>query len=332
MTLPVDSGSFRTPTEGHERARCELPRYPNGWYAVALSSEIRRGEAKPLRYLGRDFVAFRGETGRVRVLDAYCPHYGAHLGHGGKVEGDSVACPFHGWRFDGTGRCVHAPFAERPPRVGVRAHVVREQDGVVLLFHHARGDAPTYEPMRMPELFGPTHRTPVEIRARMRCHIQEVRENIVDESHFAFLHDQPRPPAVELEPNGPFAVGRLRFRYLGVELRVEASMCGPGIMAVRTIGLFDTCNVAFTTPIDDETSEMRWFGCTRKSRVPFFARTVEALAVRKARREVAVEVELWDHKTHIERPIYLPHERGIAELRRWYAQFYEGHSNGSATP
>ena len=69
---------------------------PVGWYAVALGEQLTVGGVLPLSYFGQDLVAFRGDDGVARVLDAYCPHLGAHLGHGGVVEGASIRCPFHG--------------------------------------------------------------------------------------------------------------------------------------------------------------------------------------------------------------------------------------------
>src|SRR5262245_16268002 len=108
-------------------ARWPMPWVPNGWYGVLRSRELERGAARPLSVLGRELVAFRDAAGRVRVLDAYCPHYGAHLGHGGRVHGDTITCPFHGWRFDGDGACVHAPCVETPPRVRIPAHRVCER-------------------------------------------------------------------------------------------------------------------------------------------------------------------------------------------------------------
>ena len=63
---------------------------PNGWFLMAYSEDLAVGDVRPLHYLDHDFVAVRGESGRVSVFDAYCPHLGAHLGHGGRVEGDGV--------------------------------------------------------------------------------------------------------------------------------------------------------------------------------------------------------------------------------------------------
>jgi phenylpropionate dioxygenase-like ring-hydroxylating dioxygenase large terminal subunit len=70
---------------------------PFGWYFVGYSDELAIGEVKPLEYFDRDLVMFRNESGEVGVLDAYCPHMGAHLGYGGSVDGDSLRCPFHAW-------------------------------------------------------------------------------------------------------------------------------------------------------------------------------------------------------------------------------------------
>src|SRR3546814_6367094 len=71
--------------------------YPTGWFWVAWSHEVSVEDApRPLRYFGRDLVLYRGASGRPVVLDAHCPHLGAHLGYGGSVCDDDIVCPFHG--------------------------------------------------------------------------------------------------------------------------------------------------------------------------------------------------------------------------------------------
>ena len=51
----------------------------------------------------QDLVAYRGDGGELHVLDAHCPHFGAHIGHGGRVVGDCVTCPYHGWEWGADG-------------------------------------------------------------------------------------------------------------------------------------------------------------------------------------------------------------------------------------
>src|SRR5437660_599117 len=65
-------------------SRFPMPPFPSGWFRVATSADVSRGAVKPLRYFGKDLVVSRGEDGKAHVLDAHCPHMGAHLGYGGK--------------------------------------------------------------------------------------------------------------------------------------------------------------------------------------------------------------------------------------------------------
>ena len=74
---------------------------PASWYALTYSDELKTGEVLPVRLLNQQLVVFRDESGRAAVLDAFCPHLGAHFGHGGSVAGSRIRCPFHAWEFDG---------------------------------------------------------------------------------------------------------------------------------------------------------------------------------------------------------------------------------------
>ena len=65
---------------------------PSSWYAVVDSGELERGQVLPLELLGRKLVAMRTEDGTASVLEAFCPHLGAHLGYGGVVEGSRNSC------------------------------------------------------------------------------------------------------------------------------------------------------------------------------------------------------------------------------------------------
>ncbi|MDJ0010553.1 Rieske 2Fe-2S domain-containing protein, partial [Gordonia alkanivorans] len=66
---------------------------PTGWLQVAWSTEIAVGTVHTMNYFGREMVAWRSRSGRISVFDAYCEHIGAHLGHGGHVEGENLVCP-----------------------------------------------------------------------------------------------------------------------------------------------------------------------------------------------------------------------------------------------
>lgn len=90
------------------------PPFPNGWFAIAESSEIKPGTAKSINCLGENFVLFRStESFEIFILDAFCPHMGANLGVGGIVKGDCIECPFHQWKFRGEdGSCDEIPYSQ----------------------------------------------------------------------------------------------------------------------------------------------------------------------------------------------------------------------------
>ncbi len=82
----------------------EFPAYPASWYLFCPSRQLSRGPVSK-RIAGRRLVAFRTAGGKVAVMDAHCAHLGADLGYGA-VQGETIQCPFHHWRFGRDGVCV----------------------------------------------------------------------------------------------------------------------------------------------------------------------------------------------------------------------------------
>ena len=101
----------------HQRERTYPPPYPDGWYRVAASRDIRPGEVRHVQCVGEQIALFRSTTdGQIAAVDAFCPHQGANLAYG-VVAGDRLQCPFHGWQVDGRGRIrpTPAPTPSRSP-------------------------------------------------------------------------------------------------------------------------------------------------------------------------------------------------------------------------
>ena len=70
---------------------------------------------------GLHIALFRDENGEAHAVDAYCPHLGANFAAGGKVVGDCIECPFHGWQFRGSdGKCTKIPYSENSKYVQVK--------------------------------------------------------------------------------------------------------------------------------------------------------------------------------------------------------------------
>ena len=162
----------------HKRAHAMSERIPMpipfGWFQVAYTHELAVAASMPLRYFDTDLVLFRTESGDARVLDAYCPHMGAHLGYGirgASVVGDSIVCPFHGWAYNGEGQCTNIPYANNmPPRVArgeqvIRPWPVRELNQVIYVWYHPQGLAPYFEPEHIAEA-DPANAEIVAVRMR----------------------------------------------------------------------------------------------------------------------------------------------------------------------
>ena len=129
---------------------------PNGWFVVAESAGLAPGEVRALHYFDRDLVLYRDRRRRRPcVLDAHCPHLGAHLAVGGRVEDGCLRCPFHGWRFDGrSGGCVEIPYGDMkriPPKAHARAYPTLERNHMIWAWYHAQGGEPFYDVPEVPE-------------------------------------------------------------------------------------------------------------------------------------------------------------------------------------
>src|ERR1043166_933974 len=155
-------------------SRFPFTSFPNGWDMVAGAGELPCGGGLPLHYFGHDLVLFRTESGAASVFDAYCPHLGTHLGLGGKVRGENLQCPLHGWRFDTQGLCVEIPFAKKvPPKARANAWPLCERNGVLMVYHHRGGAPPACEVPSIPELSSSEWAAPRRHQRRIGTHLQE---------------------------------------------------------------------------------------------------------------------------------------------------------------
>ena len=132
-------------------AKPPLSMKPTGWFQIAWSDEIAIGDVHKMHYFGQEMVAWRAESGRLTVMDAYCEHLGAHLGFGGHVEGEVIQCAFHGWQWNKEGRNVCIPDEKRPNRGRrMRTYPVVERNESVYIWHDVEGREPFFD---VPDIF-----------------------------------------------------------------------------------------------------------------------------------------------------------------------------------
>lgn len=164
--------------------------YINFWYPMATTAELTDKPLK-VRAIGQDFVVFRGEDGAARCLSNTCTHRGGSLADG-KIRGNCVQCPYHGWEFDAQGNCTRIPSLgpnpKIPSRTRIDAYPVEERHGVVFAF---LGDLPEEQRppiIDVPEWGQEGWRGTLQTYT-INCHYERSIENGVDPAHNEFVHD-----------------------------------------------------------------------------------------------------------------------------------------------
>ena len=161
----------------------------NLWYVAEWSENVRDKPVR-VRMLGQDFVLFRDTAGKVHCLHDVCLHRGGSLA-GGWTRGDCIACPYHGWRYDGEGRVTLVP-SEGPEfkphrRARIDAYPTAERHGMVWVF---LGDAPEEERFPLPEF--PECDDPGWKRLtdnwQWNADAARIVENGIDIAHTSFVH------------------------------------------------------------------------------------------------------------------------------------------------
>lgn len=170
-----------------------LPGTPMGkllrkfWQPVARSSAIPKGRAMGLRILGEDLTLYRGETGKAFLVGGHCAHRGTAL-HTGRVERDELRCMYHGWRYDGDGRCTQIPAEKRPrtEEIRIASYGVREYAGMVFAYM-GEAPAPAFDLPRKAFLEEPGCHIHVR-EAVWDCNWFQQVENSLDAVHVSFVH------------------------------------------------------------------------------------------------------------------------------------------------
>ncbi|MGQ0700625.1 MAG: Rieske 2Fe-2S domain-containing protein [Panacagrimonas sp.] len=166
----------------------DKPYLLNAWYVAAWSNEVERTMLERT-LLERPVLMYRKENGKAVAIGNACAHRLAPL-HLGKLVGDTVQCPYHGLRYDGTGKCVLNPHADGmiPARMSVPSYPLVERHGMVWLW---MGDADKADATQIPDFSCHTDPTLgcVSGVIEMRAHYELITDNLLDLAHAEFVHE-----------------------------------------------------------------------------------------------------------------------------------------------
>lgn len=320
LPMPRRPESLNDPAQRVKVKRGPARRFPfpvpNGWFIVATADELAAGDVVSRYYFARELVVFRDEAGAPHVIDAYCPHLGAHIGVGGRVEGECIRCPFHGWLYEGaSGRCVEIPYAEHdriPSRAFVGTYPTLERNRMIWAWHHAEGKPPFYDVPEVPE-FSDDEWHPVDVRdfvIAISC--QDMAENNVDYAHFRYMHGSDAIPEDNFITDGTYK----RASGMDGNFVREGYGLGLGVLRVANWMTF----LSSTTPIDEENVHVRWvFTAPKSAGDDAVTQAADALCA-----GISQDIPIWENKIYRDQPVLTKSEKAILEHRRWCLQFYSG--------
>ena len=328
-----------------DRALTYPPPFPDGWYRVAASGEIRPGEVKHVQCVGEQIALFRSKTdGGIAAVEAFCPHQGANLAHG-RVKGDRLECPFHAWQLDGNGRVRSQPHTEDQPLVHRHWETI-DYYGMAIMYWSARRDAQA--PYRLPPQPNIDNRQLVYRgqydAGEVEMHIIEFAENSVDFQHFSKLHGTMRIPWTNIKlpwirirhkPSWALDDELKHISYFGDETTLEiagrvyertrsralVTFLGPGsivkfdleIPRIGAITIFQT-----HTPVEalKQRVTFRWFAARRVPRI------LVSYVVGNWISQWRQDVKIWERKIYRQRPLRVRGDGPLGKMRKWYQQFY----------
>jgi len=325
------------------------PPFPSGWYCLGLSRELGPGQIANRRFMGEDIVVFRTKSGVPAVMEAYCPHLGAHLGKGGTICDEAIRCPFHHFKFDVNGACVATGYGTRPPaKATAKTWPVQDRNGLLLAYHSQIGEAPTWD---VPELDWDGWSPLLSRVWSMRGHPQETSENSVDVGHFSVVHGYDDVKTVkDAEANGPylgatygmarpfFRIGETKFGRIDTEFKVHVHGFGYSLVEVTVLDVgIQTRQFVLSCPTDEERIDFRIGLSVRNlDRIPerhialklLPSALLTPLIARAAyggfRHDVGQDFPMWENKRYVVPPALAQGDGPVGVFRRWAKQFYDG--------
>ena len=331
-----------------------LPPFPEGWYFIAGRHSIQRERLIQKTWMGENLVIWGDEKGRICVAEATCPHLGSELGPvaGGRVRNGRLICPFHGFEYDATGRCVATPSAPAPVSAKLRVFHTREVAGLVFAWWGCGGRPPQWSLPDDPRADARWSALGIR-KIRFPGHPQETTENAVDMAHLRYVHgydnvNRVGPVSIDgahLESSFDFTrtttiAGTVNFRY---DVSAVAHVFGLGYSYVeiheRSIGM-DMRLWVLATPVDGTVIEMVLAGQVRELNRPkrsivgmrflpprLRTRLMNEFILSTQKRDVMQDVAIWSRKRYRPRPRLCRSDGEIGLYRRYCEQFYPDRKN-----
>ncbi|MEM9922248.1 MAG: aromatic ring-hydroxylating dioxygenase subunit alpha [Cyanobacteria bacterium P01_D01_bin.50] len=161
---------------------------PNYWYPAAWADELKLGQVIRVVIWNSAIALYRSQDGEVYGLEDACPHKGVPL-HKGKVKGENLVCPYHGWEFSSDGECRSIPYLpkdQKLPCAQARSYAVLERYGIIWIFPGVVEELEKVVFPSVPEYDDPKWLA-IPIPGNFKAHFSICNENTMDVFH-GYLH------------------------------------------------------------------------------------------------------------------------------------------------
>lgn len=164
------------------------------WYFALLSRDLKPAGLKHKTLLGEPIAFGRTKGGEVFALRDVCPHRGVPLS-AGRIAGETVECPYHGWRFGADGGCQLIPSlvadqAIDASKIKVRRYPTVERNGLVWIWMAADERSAGEPPEGPPALaLTPDQRPGLVERQLFPCPLDQAVVGLMDPAHGPFVHN-----------------------------------------------------------------------------------------------------------------------------------------------
>ncbi|ANY22209.1 Rieske 2Fe-2S domain-containing protein [Gordonia terrae] len=319
-------------------------RYARGWHCLGLLTDFTDGQPHQITAFGTELVVFAGEDGKLNVLNAFCPHMGGNLAQG-TVKGNTIACPFHDWRWQGNGKCADIPYARRvPPLARTKSWPTLESNGLLYVWNDPQNRKPPAD-ITIPAVAGYGEDGWTDWVWRKTevtgSHCRELVDNIVDMAHFFYVHygmptyfknvfeGHVATQVMKSKPRADAADASIGSNY-DQEGMSDASYFGPSFMIDKlwvNVPHDQESNVTLINchyPVSADSFVLQYGvivkkpeGLTDEEADGMAAMIAEGVAI-----GFEQDVKIWKNKSRIDNPLLSEEDGPVYQLRRWYEQFY----------
>ncbi|MCB9033648.1 MAG: Rieske (2Fe-2S) protein [Chitinophagales bacterium] len=322
-----------------------LKPFPNGWYVVALSEELKQGEIITRQFVGKEIVIYRTESGKAVVAEAYCPHMGGHFGYGGTVEGETIKCPFHHFCFNHEGNCTKTGYDSKPSsKLKLPIFPSDEKNNLILAWFDEKGNAPSFETPTI-AMNGWTDFLFAEYD--LNSHPQETSENSVDIGHFGIVHGYKDVATIsEMSHNGPYLqakygmtrIGDFLFKQTDIRTEFNVHVHGLGYSFVQTMVSpfeIETRHLVLSTPTAAGKIKLRIGAAIKNiahpSKItpllsllpkPLVTKIIHKNTFKGYCHDVSQDFKIWQNKIYIDPPLLAKGDGPVAQYRMYAHQFY----------